>query len=97
MEPGDADLLRVVLSLLCPFSILIALEKKKKKVELQAFKSSDSSCSSPPPCTHPDLGGINSHLSKCKSAIKTQTAKCQRWPEAQSNWQTSPDKSADNL
>lgn len=31
MEPGDADLLRVVLSLLCPFSILIALEKKKKK------------------------------------------------------------------
>lgn len=39
---------RLVLSSLCPFSILIALEKKRKS---QGFKSSDSFCFSAPP--HP--------------------------------------------
>ena len=65
---------RLVLSLLCPFSILIALEKKENHKALKALILPALH----PPRPLPDLGGINSHLSKCKSAIKTQTAKCQR-------------------
>lgn len=32
MESEDADLLRIVLSLPCPFSILIALGKRKSRI-----------------------------------------------------------------
>lgn len=79
------------------FYVLIALRsmgmsRKEHIGEKSAFESSDFF---PLPC--PETSSISSHLSKCKSAIKTQTAKCQRWPEAQSNWQTSPDKSTGNL